>query len=296
MEIVHHKNVFISSETDRTGDGESVHVLFPPDAFSTHDKDELMRLTLNSFTMRRNFYAINEHNNVFYSGAAVGTKTNTYTIPSGDYTATELAIEISNATIATSCTFDSKSRKFTITKTLTSNHFFWSDSDLDTHEILGGTPDKLFDDSGSGTHISKFPIQLDSISDVYIRSSLQSSNFMTNKGNNHLGNCNIFARIPLYRAGSTLADTNVVKFEDSNDLYSIYIPNHQLNNVRFFITDDKERPLPVTRAQKLAHNLNFKMTFKFEILRPSQHAIAPPPPLPYIQNERQLVELRNDRF
>ena len=79
-----------------------------------------------------------------------------------------------------------------------------------------------------------------------------------------------------------------------NDLYSIYIPNHQLNNVRFFITDDKERSLPVTSAQKVAHNLNFKMTFKFEILR--KRVIAPPPPLPYIQNERQLVDLRNDRF
>ena len=294
MEVIHHKNVFINSETDLDGDGESVHVLFPPDAFSTNDKDEVMRLTLNSFTMRRNFYAINEHNNVFYDGSYVGHKANKHTLTPGDYTATELAIEISNATVATSCTFNDNKRKFTITKTLTASHFFWSDPTLDTHEILGGTPDKLFDDSGSGTHISKFPIQLDSISDVYIRSSLQSSNFMTNKGNNHLGNSNIFARIPLYKDGSALADTKVVKFEDSNDLYSIYIPNHQLNNVRFFITDDKERPLPVTSAQKVAHNLNFKMTFKFEILR--KRVIAPPPPLPYIQNERQLVDLRNDRF
>ena len=292
MEVIHHKNVFINSETDLDGDGESVHVLFPPDAFSTHDKDELMRLTLNSFTMRRNFYAINSHNNVFYSGAAVGTKTNTYTLTPGDYTAAELATEIGNK-VSGSCVFNSKTRKFTITKTLTANHFFWSDPDLDTHEILGGTPDRLFD-SNSGSHVSKFPIQLDSISDVYIRSSLQSSNFMTHKLNNHLGNSNIFARIPLYNDNSTLADTKVVKFEDSNDLYSIYIPNHQLNNVRFFITDDKERPLPVTSAQKLAHNLNFKMTFKFEILR--KRVIAPPPPLPYVQNERQLVDLRNDRF
>ena len=83
--------MFISSETDRTGDGESVHVLFPPDAFSTHDKDELMRLTLNSFTMRRNFYAINEHNNVFYSGADTFTKTNTHTIAPGDCTVSDLS-------------------------------------------------------------------------------------------------------------------------------------------------------------------------------------------------------------
>ena len=75
MEVVHHKNIFINSEQLLNGDGQNLEVLFPPDAFSTSNKDETMRLTLNSFTMRRNFYAINEHNNVFYSGTDATTKT-----------------------------------------------------------------------------------------------------------------------------------------------------------------------------------------------------------------------------
>ena len=291
MEVVHHKNVFINSETARSGDGQNLSVLFPPEAFSTHHKDEIMRLTLNSFTMRRNFYAINEHNNTFYDGTAVGNISNIYTITPGDYTAAELATEIGTKVSGT-CAFNSKTRKFTITKTLTGANFFWSDRDKDTHEILGGTPDKLFDDSNSGYHVSKFPIQLDSISDVYIKTNLQTSNFISKTENNHLGNTDIFARVPLYEGDSTLAKTNVVKWEDSNDLYSIYIPNHQLSNVVFHLRDDKDRPLPMSDEQAAAHNVNFKMTFKFEILRKKE--TAPPPLLPYVKDQMDRVDLRTD--
>lgn len=301
MEVVHHKNIFINSEQLLNGDGQNLEVLFPPDAFSTSNKDETMRLTLNSFTMRRNFYAINQHNNVFYDGLAVGDISNTYTIPQGDYTGTQLAAAIqvelrkggNNAYSTATCTYDGKTRKFTIDmqSSFPVNNFFWSKTDLDTHEILGGTPDELFS-KNSLVFTSKFPVQLDSISDIYLRTSLQSSNFQTNKGNNHLGNTDIFARIPIYKDGLTLADTPMVKWEDSNDLYSIHIQNHQLSNVRFMITDDKHRALPVTQAQRDAHNLNFKMTFKYEILR--RRETTRPPPLGYVQNQKQFTDYRND--
>ena len=301
MEVVHHKNIFINSEQLLNGDGQNLEVLFPPDAFSTSNKDETMRLTLNSFTMRRNFYAINQHNNVFYDGLAVGDISNTYTIPQGDYTGTQLAAAIqvelrkggNNAYSTATCTYDGKTRKFTINmqSSFPANNFFWSKTDLDTHEILGGTPDELFS-KNSLVFTSKFPVQLDSISDIYLRTSLQSSNFQTNKGNNHLGNTDIFARIPIYKDGLTLADTPMVKWEDSNDLYSIHIQNHQLSNVRFMITDDKHRALPVTQAQRDAHNLNFKMTFKYEILR--RRETTRPPPLGYVQNQKQFTDYRND--
>ena len=301
MEVVHHKNIFINSEQLLNGDGQNLEVLFPPDAFSTSNKDETMRLTLNSFTMRRNFYAINQHNNVFYDGLAVGDISNTYTIPQGDYTGTQLAAAIqvelrkggNNAYSTATCTYDGKTRKFTIDmkSSFPANNFFWSKTDLDTHEILGGTPDELFSKNNL-VFTSKFPVQLDSISDIYLRTSLQSSNFQTNKGNNHLGNTDIFARIPIYKDGLTLADTPMVKWEDSNDLYSIHIQNHQLSNVRFMITDDKHRALPVTQAQRDAHNLNFKMTFKYEILR--RRETTRPPPLGYVQNQKQFTDYRND--
>ena len=305
MEVVHHKNIFIDSEQLLNGDGQNLEVLFPPDAFSTSNKDETMRLTLNSFTMRRNFYAINRHNNVFYDGTAVGDISNTYTIPPGDYTDLSLADAIqvelrkggSNTYIQSTCTYKAITRKFEIDMkpSFPANNFFWSKTDLDTHEILGGTPNELFSKDTTGStpiFTSKFPIQLDSISDIYLRTSLQSSNFQTNKGNNHLGNTDIFARIPIYKDDLTLADTKMVKWEDSNDLYSIHIQNHQLSNVRFKITDDKHRPLPVSQTQRNAHNLNFKMTFKYEILR--RRETTPPPPLGYVQNQKQFTDYRND--
>jgi hypothetical protein len=296
MEVVHHKNIFINSEQLLNGDGQNLEVLFPPDAFSTSNKDETMRLTLNSFTMRRNFYAINQHNNVFYSGTNANTQTKTYTIPPGDYSESELETAIETLLDAeysgATCEFQDITRTFKITMPVGFTDIFWSSTDLDTHEILGGTPDELFDATASPIFTSKFPVQLDSISDIYLRTSLQSSNFQTNKGNNHLGNTDIFARIPIYKDGLTLADTPMVKWEDSNDLYSIHIQNHQLSNVRFMITDDKHRALPVTQAQRDAHNLNFKMTFKYEILR--RRETTPPPPLGYVQNQKQFTDYRND--
>jgi len=296
MEVVHHKNIFIDSEQLLNGDGQNLEVLFPPDAFSTSNKDETMRLTLNSFTMRRNFYAINEHNNVFYDGSFVGDISNTYTIPPGDYTDLSLADAIQTLLNAqhsgATCEFQAKTRTFKITMPNGFTYIFWSDANLDTHEILGGIPDELFNIDASPIFTSKFPIQLDSISDIYLRTSLQSSNFQTNKGNNHLGNTDIFARIPIYKDDSTLADTTMVKWEDSNDLYSIHIQNHQLSNVRFKITDDKHRALPVSQPQRDAHNLNFKMTFKYEILR--RRETTPPPPLGYVQNQKQFTDYRND--
>ena len=316
MEVVSSKNVFINSETGK-GDGQNLALLFPPDAFSTNHKDELMRLTLTSFTMRRNFYSINKHNNVFYHGDTVGTVNSTttkYTIPIGDYSHAGFQIPLNycflngdkNGTnVATiTCALDgphevthgngSRVIELTDVPTDVTDAVFWSDPTLDTHEILGGTPDELFvvDSTTSTTFHNKFPYQLDSISDVYLRTNLQSNNFISKKENNHLGNTDIFARIPLYQGDSTLSDTKVVKWEDNNDLYSIYIPNHQLSNVVFHLTDDKMRSLPMSDAQAQAHNINFKLTFKFEILRRKE--TASPPPLPYIQNQMDYIDLRND--
>ena len=308
MEVVSSKNVFVNSESGK-GDGQNLALLFPPDAFSTNHKDELMRLTLTSFTMRRNFYSINKHNNVFYKGSSVGTvDTNTtiYTISEGDYTVSDFSAALQLALVGgtkngvsqattTTCGIDESTRKITLTNvSVASGGVFWSGSDMDTHEILGGTPNELFvkDSTTSTTFHNKFPYQLDSISDVYLRTNLQSNNFISKKDNNHLGNTDIFARIPLYQGDSTLSDTKVVKWEDNNDLYSIYIPNHQLSNVVFHLTDDKMRSLPMSDAQAQAHNINFKLTFRFDIMRRKE--TAPPPLLPYIQNQMDYIDLRTD--
>ena len=310
MEVVSSKNVFVNSESARTGDGQNLHLLFPPDAFSTNHKDELMRLTLTSFTMRRNFYSINKYNNVFYKGSSVGTvDTNTtiYTIEEGDYllmsnlqTALQEALQTGKKDgqvqqTTTTCAIDNITRKIILTNvSVSSGEVFWSGSDMDTHEILGGTPNELFV-VNSTTATGKFVVQADSISDVYLRTNLQSNNFISKKENNHLGNIDIFARIPLYGnigGQDILAKTNVVKWEDSNDLYSIYIPNHQLSNVVFHLTDDKMRPLPMSDAQAAAHNINFKLTFRFDIMRRKNE--MPPFPLNPVKDQFDRVDLRTD--
>lgn len=64
FDVKEHRNIFIDSRAGTQNNHKS-QIHLPTQSFNCQG-DELMRITLNSFSMRRNFYKINETNNTFY--------------------------------------------------------------------------------------------------------------------------------------------------------------------------------------------------------------------------------------
>ena len=63
------RNIFVNSEEYHDAKGQ-VNLVFPGSDFVV-DNNEIMRLTLDRFEMKRNFYNINKFNNTFYSASVV---------------------------------------------------------------------------------------------------------------------------------------------------------------------------------------------------------------------------------
>jgi len=86
MIVKYARNVFIDSEINQIGDGESIKLNFPPSTFSILPNEQ-MRLTLTTADIRRNWYNINKYNNKFYwyDPTGVGSYTE-LVVPEGSYT------------------------------------------------------------------------------------------------------------------------------------------------------------------------------------------------------------------
>lgn len=256
MRVKEHRNIFIDSRAGKQVD-HKYQVNFPSTYFNCGN-NELMRLTLNSFEMRRNYYMINDYNKTFfaYSNDALGVAV---AIPSGDYhTYDELAAAIQTGLRAATafggtptCTYDENARQFTFDMSGaasnwdSTNGYFVAFQDKsynsrnasiyfqDTAEILGGTPElnvsattpaNLFGSTGDD-HSSIFPPQLDTIGDIFITTNLQTNNFSTHNfdrgtsGENTLTSTQIFARIPVER-DMTFSGSNYVPLLHDRIKYS----------------------------------------------------------------------------
>jgi hypothetical protein len=190
------KILFLDSRAGHQVNHKS-RINFPTDSFSAKG-NELIRLTLLEFNMRRNFYNINSTNNRFYIRDTGNSTDISVDIPEGNYeTGTELAVKIEAATNIKTCTFDVITQKFTITLLDAINPssfiFFLKvkgniQYDYDTHYILGGIPStsestiiKGFDIDTVNTRkqISKYPIQLQTINNILLKTNLQTNNFQS---------------------------------------------------------------------------------------------------------------------
>ena len=211
------RNVFINSEQYHQSNGD-VNLIFPGVDFAV-DKNEIMRLSLESFTMARRFYNININNNTFYirnQTAALPHSFKAVTIIEGDYTIDLLTAAIKTAillsfTTATNMTVisDPVTRFITINMSSdtnwTDNHDFVcfqvppgragtnpDSSEItptgafnDSCEILGGIPTKDFNNivsafsESSKVFKSIYPFSLESLEAIHLVSNLQTHSFQT---------------------------------------------------------------------------------------------------------------------
>lgn len=176
----------------------------------------------------------------------------------------------------------------------------------DTYEILGGVPTKYFKPGDTPLPAlesipapanfikfeTPFVAQLNSMEAVYVRTNLQTSNYSTygfsqSIYQNAVTPTNIFARIPLQNQIYNVSDPFIV-LEDKNDLFVIEIGNKQLDQLTLYLTDDKNRFLPLVHlGQVTAGMLSFKCSIKWEVVLRDQAA----PFIPTIENVR--LKLKN---
>lgn len=152
----------------------------------------------------------------------------------------------------------------------------------DFHELIGGYPTRdgwtapldLFTGSTAGgavatTQTTPFVAQLDTLEALYIRTSLHSGNYQTYGFEKDLPNqqgltpTQIFARVPYLH---TEQERNIV-FEDTNNLFTMFLHQTQLSQVYFSVTDDKGRLIEeVAPDQAKVGSLSYKMSFRWEII------------------------------
>jgi hypothetical protein len=122
MKEVYYRNVFLDTELNSIGGGQASRVTFPSSEFSVKSS-QLMKLTLTSMEIRRNWYSLNKYNNTFflYNFPALGQYTKFTIKPSSYRTFPDLATGIQDAIqavpalAASTCVWEPLVRKFKIT-------------------------------------------------------------------------------------------------------------------------------------------------------------------------------------
>ena len=263
---------------------------FPTESFSAQG-NELIRLTLLEFNMKRTFYNINSTNNKFFIFDPSNNQEIPITIPEANYkTGTALATAIQNAsTNITTCTFEPLTEKLqlTIINDLCANSFFFtpqikgSEAFFDTADVLGGIPStvytdnsavRMFDISATNTRVqtSKYPIQLQTINTILLKTNLQTSNFqnrlkLADKDVANVVNSQIFASIPV----PELSSEKVIKFIDSNNTFEMYLQTKHINSIEFDVETIYGNTLPaIDNDQYSSGNLHYSMAVRYEILQP----------------------------
>ena len=87
MRTTYFRNVYLDSEINAIGNGQVSRIQFPSSAFNIRPQ-QMMKMVLTSFEMRRNWYSVNATNNKFYlyrPSAAPGAQYTEITIVPGSY-------------------------------------------------------------------------------------------------------------------------------------------------------------------------------------------------------------------
>ena len=295
------KILFLDSRSGQQINHKS-RINFPAESFSASG-NQLIRLTLLEFNLARTFYNINSRNNVFfiYDNGNPTTEIKV-TIPPGNYDGSELGTAIAAAsTNVSTCVFDSKTEKltFTLTGVGTLSYLYSKkikgdpDNNWDTHDILGGvattsssTKVNLFGSVGL-TQVSRYPIQLQTINNILLKTNLQTNNFENNLNLDdtqlaNVVNSHIFASIPVIRDTTT----RMIRYVDANNTFEMYLQTKHINNITFDIEDIYGRTIPaLDELQYSSGNLSYNITVKYEILEPE----IPPTLTPQFRGDYKSV-------
>jgi hypothetical protein len=292
------RNIFINSEQYHQSNGD-VNLIFPGADFAV-DKNEIMRLSLESFTMSRRFYNININNNTFYIRNK-GTTPHDFSkceITPGDYTVTTFKVALSTAinsgfgATGASVSISEETRFITIDMNAvtgwTAQHDFVCfqvppgragtnpDNNVitetgafnDSSEILGGNPTKDFHtivpafSVTSGVFTSVYPFSLESIEAIHLITNLQTHSYQTP---DFLANSETSSLVPSpIFAKIPIPISQKIQYRDSgSDAYAVDLQNKSLNNIILSLRDDKGRRLPIIENQYKDGNLSFLATLKW---------------------------------
>ena len=291
------RNIFINSEQYHQSNGD-VNLIFPGADFAV-DKNEIMRLSLESFTMSRRFYNININNNTFYiRDTRTPPDFSKCEITPGDYTVTTFTGALSTAinsgfgATGASVSISEETRFITIDMSAvtgwTAGHDFVCfqvppgrvgtnpDNTVitetgafnDSSEILGGIPTKDFDtivpafSETSGVFTYVYPFSLESIEAIHLRTNLQTHSYQTP---DFLANSETSSLVPSpIFAKIPIPISQKIQYRDSgSDAYAVDLQNKSLNNIILSLRDDKGRRLPIIENQYKNGNLSFLATLKW---------------------------------
>lgn len=295
--------LYLDSEVNVVGDGEEVRIDLPAEPFTVGAKEKI-KLVLNSFQLRRQFYSINQYNSYF---TILNTGAGTYQefqIANGSYdNFTDLAAAIQATLVAAygagnTVAYDDITRKFSIqlggTAPANARFIFFQAPQgtppanvnnlfQDTHEIFGGKRNRLttgtltpgLRELGGNAFESFYPAALGSIEAIYIRVNLQNNNYQTYGYSANLPYqqggvtpSQIFARIPLTHNVQTPNANNFIEFSDDGaELFQITLGQKVFDNITIRLTDDKGRPLPLVEPDQATEgNFTFKMVMKYAVV------------------------------
>ena len=292
------RNIFINSEQYHQSNGD-VNLIFPGADFAV-DKNEIMRLSLESFTMSRRFYNININNNTFYIRDKRTTSDfSKCEITPGDYTVTTFKIALSTAinsgfgATGASVSISEETRFITIDMSAVAS--WTADYDFvcfqvppgragtnpdnnvitetgafnDSSEILGGNPTKdfhtivpAFSEAPVFRFSSVYPFSLESIEAIHLRTNLQTHSYQTP---DFLANSETSSLVPSpIFAKIPIPISQKIQYRDSgSDAYAVDLQNKSLNNIILSLRDDKGRRLPIIENQYKDGNLSFLATLKW---------------------------------
>jgi len=160
----------------------------------------------------------------------------------------------------------------------------------DSYEILGTRPTRYttnvipaFDfDAGTATFTSYYPASLYSMEALYLKASIQTNNYCTptfgaDTISAKLIPTQIFARIPIPYADmfeKTQDQPSIIKFEDTNDLFTIYLQQNQIDTVNFTLVDGKGRLIEeVSDNQADDGALAFKFVMRWDVIKENKMGI-----------------------
>jgi hypothetical protein len=295
------RNIFINSEQYHQSNGD-VNLIFPGADFAV-DKNEIMRLSLESFTMSRRFYNININNNTFYIRDKLGTTPHDFSkceITPGDYTVTTFKVALLAAITdgfgATGATVNISEETRFITIDMSAVASWTADYDFvcfqvppgragtnpdntvitetgafnDSSEILGGIPTKDFDSIVSAFSGTASGVLFTSVYPFSLE-SIEAIHLRTNlqthsyQTPDFLENSETSSLVPSsIFAKIPIPISQKIQYRDSgSDAYAVDLQNKSLNNIILSLRDDKGRRLPIIENQYKDGNMSFLATLKW---------------------------------